>query len=382
MGRCHRIAPQTVTDPLYPRRFEMVRLEALGEPAYLGIDEAQRRYDEERGLSVVSGERPVSWSVEVSPKRRRFVVTFYTRSGTPLRAATWEEDDDRLLCRRTVDLFYPDGDPGRRVPFIDLVTVTQHVSADGVIGVELSSPIDDDEVLEVAGAELNGLRVTMPTFGEWTPLLEASAPIVLDRFGVDSIPAAIALAHASAPSNARVEADATDSGWRVPAGDRDLMKAIDNVIDALPARRGIPVLPRGAASILPLAVQADLEGSGRDPHEERRRMRDLAANVGAALEYREGRPIPVDFGRRADDRVTSYVTALRNAGATSADWWAYGARHGVTIVWTGDEADGTLALALHVVPASWVSTRRTKAAIDGVDVRWSIADVDTPDSLA
>lgn len=370
-----------MTDAVYPRRFEIVRLEPLGDPAYLDIDEAQRRYDEGRGLSVVSGEHPVSWYVEVSPKRHRFVVTVYAPSGTPLRTATWEQGADGLLCRRIVDLFYPDGDPGRRVPFVDLVTVTQRISSDGVIGVTLSSPLDDDEVVEVAGAELKRFRVTMPAFGEWAPLLAASAPAAVNRFGLDSIDAAIEYAHALAPSNARGEADAADSGWRVPAGSRDLMKAIDNVIDAATARSGIPVLLRGAASILPLAVQADSAGSARDPQEERRRMTDLAASIGAALEYREGRAIPVDLDRRADDGVTSYVTALRNAGATSAEWWAYGARHGVTIVWTGDEVDGNLTLALHVVPVGWVSERRTKAATDGIDVRWSRADVGAPDSL-
>jgi hypothetical protein len=138
----------------YPRRFEIFRLEPLGDEPYFETDEARQRYVDGRGLSIVSGGTPPSWLMQVSAKRYRFSITFYSESKSPLRKVTWEQVGTELFCRKTIDMFYPDGDPGRGVPSIDLVTVTQQISTDGVLSVTLSSPIDEDDFREVTGVPL------------------------------------------------------------------------------------------------------------------------------------------------------------------------------------------------------------------------------------
>lgn len=355
----------------------MFRLEALGDPAYLEIDSARQLYESGKSVRVISAEDPISWFLLVAPKRYRFTITFYAPSGTPLRTATWEQDSGRLLCRRTIDLFYPDGDPGWAVPISEVVSVTQQISADGVVEVTLSSPIDDDEYREATGVQLADFQMAVPKFGEWQPLLDASKPVQLERFGLDSIDAAIAYADQRADQGGESEAGSSreSSGWRLQAADRDIMHAVDEIVDGADTVDGFPVLRRGSARIVPLSVQAPPVTGGRDPHEERRRMAVLADQIRDACEQREGRAIAFDLDHRGVDIIASYAAALRMAGATSAQWWEYGQRHGVVLVWSGGAATGNLSLALHVLPVSWVSERQTEPARDGIDVAWSLADV-------
>lgn len=79
------------------------------------------------------------------------------------------------------------------------------------------------------------------------------------------------------------------------------------------------------------------------------------------------------------DSVGSYASALQEAGATHGNYWAIagveGGLMGLTLVWAGDEEEGTLSLACHLVPVSWVSERFVKKEVRGIDVRWSWADV-------
>jgi len=63
------------------------------------------------------------------------------------------------------------------------------------------------------------------------------------------------------------------------------------------------------------------------------------------------------------------------AGATSADCWTASESWGLALVRAGVEEEGSLSLALHVVPVAWVSESRAGKAVRGVDVRWSWADV-------
>lgn len=366
---------------LYPRQFEIFRLEPLGEPPFFEPDDARRRHEEGDGLSVVPDDHPISWYLQVAPNRHRFSVTSYAPSGTPLRTMTWENEGDGLLCRRIIDLFYPQGDPGRRVPFVEVLTVTQDVATDGRLDVTLSSPLGDDEVFEVEGLTLDAFRTRIPAFGEWDELLEASVPAPVDRFGVDSTVAASAYALGLVTSKSRGGTDAARSGWRIPASDRDVMKTIDAIIGGESTRHDIPVLLRGAATVVPVAVQADRIDSARAPGEELRRMTVLASRIRDALEHREGRAISLDLDRRGGDPAASYGTALRSAGVTSADWWMYGGRRGVALVWTGDETEGTLTLAVHIVPVTWVLEKQKKAATERIDVRWSRSDIDAPDSV-
>lgn len=370
-----------MTGVLYPQQFELSRLEASGEPPYLDVDDARQRYDAGQSIRVVPEGNPPAWFLLVSPKRHRFLVTYYADSRTPLREVTWEDDGDGLLCRRIIDLFYPDGDPAGRVPYAQIFSVTQQISADGVVEATLASPIGDDDFREASGVSLDEYRSALPAFGEWEPLLAAGAPPTRDRFGLDAIDAALARLDdgvaGETPGTSEELAHPAD-GWRVSAGSGDIMKTVDGVLSGVPSHLGVPVIERGAARILPLAAQSDPRAGGRDAQEERRRMAVLAADVGDALEYREGRGIRVDLDRGGDDSVGSYVSALRDAAAERADYWAYGPDHAAVLVWTGEEAAGTLALAVHLVPAGWIIERRAAAAVDGIDLSWSLAQVHEP----
>src|SRR5690606_28394465 len=218
-------------------------------------------------------------------------------------------------------------------------------------------------------------RAAVPDFGEWGSLVAAGAPDDLQRFGLDAVDAAILYAERCA---ARGSSEAEYGGWRIPLGAEGVMGAVDALISGARPHEHIAVLERGEAQVIPLAVQADPRASKRNASEEHRRMRLLAEAVRDACEHREGRGIPLDLGHRGRDRVGAYVAGLRDAGVSSAEYWEYGTAHAVVLVWTGDEEDGTLTLALHVLPASWVSERRTKPAGDRLDVRWTISEILEP----
>lgn len=362
----------------YPKRFEIFRLEALGDDPWFTEAQAQERYEGTRGMAIIAGDDPPGWSIWVSPVYpqtpagfARFAVTLYGPTKTPLREVVWEASDGPLRCQRTLDRFYPEGDPGRWVRGIDTLIVERSFWADGVIEVSMSSPWDDDVVSVIEGAPTSLPPViAMPEFGEWAELLEASALPAVSRFGPDAIDAAIALAGVA------VERGSLVSGtWRVPATDRDTARVVDAVVDGSPLPRlDIPVWHRGAAVIVPLMAQGDLGGGGRDAHEELRRADALAKKLAGAFEYRAGAPLDVDLDLRGDDRVASYSRALRAAGVTRAWWWTLG-DSGVVIVWSGDELAGTLTLAVHVVPVSWVWDRKTKPGSVDVDLGWGVDDV-------
>lgn len=380
----------TDTEPLevrYPRSFELYRLEALGDPPYLDDDEARALYEAGRALRVVPGEESghgkPAWYLFVSPEGFRFSVTFYAETGTPVREAVWERDGDGLFCREVVDLFYPAGDPRAKVPYRTVTSVTQRFAPDGVARVALSSPAAPrDAEREAEGLPTARLRCAVPAFGDWAEVVERSGPPALERFGPEAAGTALAFAAAAPGPPVPAAAPRRSGGWHVPATARDIMSVLDALVTGGAPSLDIPVLARGDARILPLAVQ-DPDARARHPREERRRMAALASDIEGACEHREGRGIAVDLSYEERDSVGSYVAALGESGATRAVFWAYGAEHGVVLVWTGAEATGDLAIALHVVPARWVSQRRATAAVTGIDVSWSGVDAAAAaDSLA
>ncbi|WP_243231920.1 hypothetical protein [Microbacterium sp. CIAB417] len=355
----------------YPARFEKFRLEALGDPAYLGVDEARTRYDEGRSLNVVPDQDPPSWYLIVAPKRHRFTVTFYTPGRTPLRTAVWESEGDGLFCRRTVDLFYPDGDPGGTVPSSEVVTVTREISPDGVIEVTLSSPLGDDDVRRASDVPVERFRAGTPAFGEWDALVAAMEPSAEHRFGLDAIDESLALVEASVTRSAsRGDFSRTGGEWRVPVGARDILKGLDELLDGTSGADRIPVVDRGPLKILPLMLQ-DVSSGG---DEQRRRMATLATSVADALEQREGRGIAADLEDWGPGSVASYAAAVKAAHAVEARWWEYGQTHAVVLV-TSDDGTGSRSLALQIVPVSWVSERRAEGEHSGIDAHWSWNDI-------
>jgi hypothetical protein len=133
-----------------------------------------------------------------------------------------------------------------------------------------------------------------------------------------------------------------------------------------------PILVRGVAKILPLAWRGDpRSGSAVSTRE----IGVFASRMQSAGMYWAGPWRVLDLDARSSESIGSYAAALRSAGATHVDCWTYSEAVGLALVWAGDEDAGTMSLALHVVPASWVSAPRVKKPVSGVDVRWSWADV-------
>ena len=353
----------------YPNKFDIARLVAVGTPPYLEVTEAQQRYAAGNSLHVVPEGEPPAWFLLVAPDHHRFSVTFYAPTGTPLRDATWERDGDGLLCRRLIDLFYPDGDPGRRVPFSQVFSVTHEIGADGIVRSVLSSPIEHDTVVE-GSVDLAQVRTALPPFGEWDGVVAPAAPGQSERFGLDAIDAALAAVEAYASGEVP-----TDGGWRIAGGSCDIMDAVDLLVAGGSPVTAVPVIERGAAQIIPLAVQAP-PSSGRDPREERRRITALHDDVRDACEHREGQAISLDLAATGTDAAAVYAHALRGAGATAAEYWAFGGRHALVLVTTGDAADGDLSLSLQVVPPAWAGIGGA-AAPAADDLRWSISDIGT-----
>lgn len=147
--------------------------------------------------------------------------------------------------------------------------------------------------------------------------------------------------------------DAKDDGWLQP---------------------NLPVLIRGEVKIIPLAWWG-APNHGYNPYAEPAQIRSFASHVQGAALHRAGPWSELDLAADSDDSIGSYRAALRDAGATRADCWAYSDSLGVVMVWSGSEAEGTRSLALHIVPANWVLDRLASDAVDGIDVRWSWADV-------
>lgn len=205
-------------DARYPRQVELSRLEVMGDAPFLDVAEAERDYREGRGLYVFSASDSTCgkpyWFLSVRPGGARWVARFYSDAGSVTREVTWEAVSTELRCVETIDLFYPDGDPGRIVPWEDVINVTREFSSGGVMkvtyappgrvsGAETSKKRKKDRQLPsfAAGPEgRNGRqhtvrevpleRLAVPTFGDWEELLRASAPADLVRFGEGAAEAA------------------------------------------------------------------------------------------------------------------------------------------------------------------------------------------------
>lgn len=202
----------------YPRSFELARRQAIGDPPYLDVDEARAAHAVGQALTVISSEDGSNgtprWYLRVSAKGFRFTLTFYSDLGTSIRQVTWERDGDDLRRVRTVDLFHPDGDPGRDVAWIDLPYVDRVYAANGTVTVTWSPPgriSGETEESRQRNRELppfaagpthgqNGpvhtvrgvpaVRQSVPAFDAWQPLVDASAPEELERFGPGALAAA------------------------------------------------------------------------------------------------------------------------------------------------------------------------------------------------
>lgn len=133
-----------------------------------------------------------------------------------------------------------------------------------------------------------------------------------------------------------------------------------------------PVLARGRARVLPLAWRGTPDdGTGVSTSE----IETFASHMQNAGMYWAGPWRVLDLVDDRTDSIGSYVRALAAAGATRVDCWSYSETVGLALVWSGDVAAGTMSLAFHVVPVSWVSERRAVPRTQSIDVGWSWSEV-------
>lgn len=143
---------------------------------------------------------------------------------------------------------------------------------------------------------------------------------------------------------------------------------------------GIPILVRGEAKILPLAWWGD--AAVYNPYAEPAHIAAFASHVQGAALHRAGPWTLLDLSADRPDGIGSYTAALRGAGATRVECWVYSSAIGVALVWAGAQDTCDASLAVHVIPAGWVSERHAGPSAAGIDVRWSWAEVVALDSDA
>ncbi len=165
------------------------------------------------------------------------------------------------------------------------------------------------------------------------------------------------------------------------------------------AEADVPVLVRGEGRarvrIVPLAWSGE-PGGGYSPEADPPSLDALWSALQSAGLYWAGNWRTLDeldelaereregSGGAGHGSIASYLAALRTAGATRANVWKYSETTGLALVRVDGEAGQTTSLALHIVPASWVSgvpigvsKRRSRdwVAVEGIDLRWAWSEV-------
>ncbi|MFS0868093.1 hypothetical protein AB3M83_12270 [Microbacterium sp. 179-B 1A2 NHS] len=133
---------------------------------------------------------------------------------------------------------------------------------------------------------------------------------------------------------------------------------------------GVPVLARGAASVIPLSWRP----SPAPADAFAARANELWTAVRAACEHRHGAALSVDLGDGGSRN--GYVRELNRTGVRRADWWESGGAALVLVVHGPPLPARPTATALHVVPLGWVSERRPSRTVGPAELSWSGIDLD------
>lgn len=141
------------------------------------------------------------------------------------------------------------------------------------------------------------------------------------------------------------------------------------------AQDGVPMLRRGDATIVPLSW----EPPSVDGTDLRDRATALWSDVRGECESRHGVEIGIDLPPECES-PDAYAAELARTGARRADWWAFGDRAVVLVVYGPPIPQPKTKIALHVVPRHWVwdDAARDKATATDFptgDLSWSWADV-------
>jgi len=136
-----------------------------------------------------------------------------------------------------------------------------------------------------------------------------------------------------------------------------------------------PVLVRGAGRIFPLAWRGDV-ASGHGAAVVSAEIDEFASKMRDSGLYWGGNWSDFDRLQEAKkNSIASYASALLDSGATRGNFWVLTGSIALGLIWAGEEAEGTMSLALHVVPSNWVSQNHPAKPVAGIDLRWSWADV-------
>lgn len=137
----------------------------------------------------------------------------------------------------------------------------------------------------------------------------------------------------------------------------------------------VPLLSRGEAWIVPLSWEPPQPD--RNVVERQRlsdRANELWIDIRSSCSYRQGNQITIDLSAEPGQRGR-YASELVRTGVRRANWWEFG-QCAVVLVVHGESLPAPKSMiAVHVVPISWVSTRRPAKKIPRLDLGWSWAEV-------
>lgn len=145
---------------------------------------------------------------------------------------------------------------------------------------------------------------------------------------------------------------------------------------------GVPLLVRGEARILPCFWRSEPALGAPDPQLDARST-DLWTSIRGWCWYQRGDAIGVDLSPEPrSDRPVAYANELRRTGARRADWWGFGERAVVSVVYGDAIPAPIVAEAVHVVPKHWVWYDRARPGdlwriteMPATSLQWSGADV-------
>lgn len=322
----------------------------------------------------------VPWSL-TARRGRDYVVNEYAADGRRVRSERWVQDGDRVRMAGGEARFEQDGGQGPTA-----YQVEWDAYPGGAMRIETIAPhAEDDQVTGFRSAPEARIERPAPALGTVLDLRDADDLDAAAFAGLGPREAAELYAHSPARGAAPLTTEdvfgeaSLRTGAVVLASARQIIDVVDGILRRGTATDGVvesrvPVLQRGAATIIPLGAQgAALEYQA----DVRAELVELSNSVRWALEHRAGSRVSLDLADAPPSGERSYRSQLVTAGATRAGVWRLEPDFAVVLVVSGDPDAGTLTHALHIVPSGWVASPETaeRPTDEPVDIAWSWTDV-------
>ncbi|WP_341946481.1 hypothetical protein [Microbacterium sp. LWH11-1.2] len=322
----------------------------------------------------------VPWSL-TARRGRDYVVNEYAADGRRVRSERWVQDGDRVRMAGGEARFEQDGDQGPTA-----YQVEWDAYPGGAMRIETIAPrSEDDQVTGFRSAPEARIERPAPTVDTVLDLRDSDDLDAAAFAGLGPREAAELYARSRARGAAPLTTEdvfgeaSLRTGAVVLASARQIMDVVDGILHRGRATDGVmesrvPVLQRGAATIVPLGAQgAALEYQA----DVRAELVELSNSVRWAIEHRAGSRVSLDLADAPPSGERSYRSQLVTAGATRAGAWRPEPGLAVVLVVSGDPDAGTLTHALHIVPSGWVASPDAleRPLDEPIDVAWSWADV-------